>query len=291
MNVKALVGIGMIGLASCRGVTPSTAPGAAPPASEEAGAIANADHGGGDSAPAGARAEGRGAARDGGVVVAAATAAAARPAPATLFGTVGGRRILDARYCAETRVCGAAALAVEGTAEPRVGLLVLPAGEAVPSGVGIWIDLAPGDGAVWLAPVDLATTALGADEASIDLASLPEGADLRFPAGAGVPAFVVTTSSSRGVRVGSDEGVTGAVAVAALRDGALRRVLLAAVSGAEDEGRAFRRIGSFGLHRGEGPLLDFGWVEHVTPAPGDVPFRPGPPLHVRLRFDGTEYVR
>jgi hypothetical protein len=109
--------------------------------------------------------------------------------------------------------------------------------------------------------------------------------------GAKAPVFVAVTTSNVGVRVGGDEGVTEAVAVVAQLGGVLRRVLAAAIRGAERGDRAFGPIGGLRLLRGAGPLLDFGWVEHVTPGPGDRPYRPGPPLHVRYRFAGTEYTR
>jgi hypothetical protein len=115
----------------------------------------------------------------------------------------------------------------------------------------------------------------------LDLFGEGGGLSKSLPASAGFPAAVLVVDDPHGSRL----------VIVSYRDAAPVQILSVSLSEHGPGGGGFSTINSVELTQaGAGPL-EVHFAQTSLPRAGDRPYRPGPPLHFRYRFDGTRYTR
>jgi hypothetical protein len=108
-----------------------------------------------------------------------------------------------------------------------------------------------------------------------------DGLPSSLPASAGFPAAVLVVDDPLGTRL----------VILSLRDDPPVQILSVALAESRPGGGGFSTINAVELTQaGAGPL-EVHFAQTSLPGPGARPYRPGPPLRFRYRFDGASYKR
>jgi hypothetical protein len=108
-----------------------------------------------------------------------------------------------------------------------------------------------------------------------------EGLPTSLPASASFPAAVLVV----------DGGVGEELVIVSFRDDPPVQILSATLSQDMPGGGGFSTINSIELTQIGAEPLEVGFSQTSRPRPTDRPYRPGPPLRFRYRFNGTRYTR